>query len=165
MRIVLIGFMGSGKTTVGRLLSKKLKLRFIEMDDLTLQKSSRKSINEIFEKDGEEYFRKLELLVAKDLAKKDNVVISSGGGVVMNKSTMNYLAKNSRIIYLKTGFGKIRKQVMLKKIRPPLFKSIAFAKKLLILREPLYENFANMIVNTDNKNVSNIVEEIIYGRK
>ncbi len=165
MRIVLIGFMGSGKTTIGKLLAKKLNLKFIEMDDLTLKLSSRKNINEIFEKDGEQQFRKLELLVAKDLAKIDGVIISSGGGVVMNKSTMNYLTKNSSVVYLKTSFDKIRQQIKLKKIRPPLFKSIASAKKLLALREPLYEHFANMIVTTDNKNVGNIVEEIIYGRK
>lgn len=164
MRIVLIGFMGSGKTTIGKLLAKKLKLKFIEMDNLTLKKSFRKSINEIFEKDGEKQFRKLELQVAKDLVKKGGVVISSGGGVIMDKSTMNYLTKNSRIIYLSASFEKIRKQVMLKKIRPPLFKSLAFAKKLLALRKPLYENFANIVVTTDNKNVSNIVKEIIDGR-
>ncbi|HBQ51154.1 hypothetical protein A3B42_01730 [Candidatus Daviesbacteria bacterium RIFCSPLOWO2_01_FULL_38_10] len=165
MRIVLIGFMGSGKTTVAKLLAKKLRLKTIDMDDLALKKSGRKSINEIFEKDGEQKFRKIEYEVAKDISNEDKVVISTGGGVVMDKSTMNYLTKNSSVVYLKTGFDKIKKQVMLKKIRPPLFKSIVSAKKLLQAREPLYENFANIVITTDNKSVRSIVKEIIYGRK
>lgn len=160
MKIVLIGFMGSGKTEVARLLSEKLNLEFIDMDDLVLEKSSRKTINEIFNKDGEKYFRELEVQVAKKLSSLDNIIVSSGGGVIMNKITMNYLTKNSTVVYLKLSFDKSVERVKLKKIRPPLFKNIARAKKLFKIRQPIYESFADIIINTDNKNVNEVVDDI-----
>lgn len=153
--------MGSGKTTVAAYLSSKLNLKLIDMDDLALKKSKRKSINEIFESCGEKKFRELELQVAKEIAEKDDVVISAGGGVVMNKSTMDYLTKDSHVVYLKTSFDQIRQRVELKKIRPPLFKNTAFAKKLFFLREPLYKHFATVVVATDNKKINDIIKEII----
>lgn len=157
--------MGSGKTTVAKLLADKLNLKFIEMDDLTLKKSSRKSINEIFESFGEKKFRELELQVAKELLEKDDVVISAGGGVVMNVLTMNYLKKNSQIIYLKSSFEKAADRINLKKIKPPLFQNIYSARKLFKLREPIYAAYAGITIITGNKSINEVTEDIIVELK
>lgn len=165
MRIVLLGFMGSGKTTVAKFLADKLNMKAIEMDDLTLKKSSRKSINEIFASDGEKKFRELELQVAKELSKKDDVVISAGGGVVMNALIMNYLKKNSQVIYLKSSFEKAAERINLKKIKPPLFQNIYSARKLFKLREPIYAVYANITIITDEKSLNEVIEDIIVELK
>ena len=163
MKIVLIGFMGSGKTTIADSLAYKLKLELIEMDELALKKTERKTINEIFKKDGEKSFRKLEYTVAREISNKDNVVISSGGGVVMDKSVMNHLTKNGFVIYLEANFGKIKERIALKRIKPPLFQDADKAKKLFDLRIPLYKAYANLVINTENKTVDQIVKQIVKG--
>lgn len=165
MRLILIGFMGSGKTSVAKLLADKLNLKAIDMDDLILKSSGRKSINEIFEIDGEKKFRRLETHTAQQLSNKNNVVISTGGGIVMDKKTMNYVAKNSQVIYLKLSFDNATKRVALKKTRPPLFKNIQFAKKLFKKRLPLYASYADITIDTNEKGVSEVVDSIIVELK
>lgn len=160
MKIVLIGFMGSGKTTVARVLAKKRNLNFIDMDYLALKNTTRFSINEIFEKDGEEKFRELELDVAKLMSQKENCVISTGGGVVMNPKIMEYLKTNSVVIYLRKNFDRIKEHIALKKVRPPLFQTEESAKKLFEFRAPQYVQYADMIIETDNKNIDKLIEEI-----
>lgn len=160
MKIVLIGFMGVGKTSVAKALARKLKLEEIDMDTLALKKSKRKTINEIFEKDGEAKFREMELVVSKEISKKDGVVISTGGGVVMNNLIMNYLKANAFVVYLKSNFDKITERVQLKKLRPPLFQDVQSARKLFTFRKPLYEKYADIIIETDNKNIDEVVLEI-----
>lgn len=161
MKIVLIGFMGSGKTSVAQLLAEKLNLQFIDMDDLILKSSEFKSINEIFEKRGETEFRKMEMKIAEEIAQEDNIVISTGGGVVMNEKTMSYLTTNSKIIFLNLSFEKAKQRVHLKKILPPLFQNIFDAKKLFEKRMPLYLKYADITIDTDNKNIDNIIKEVV----
>lgn len=165
MKIVLIGFMGSGKTSVTEVLAKKLGLKSIDMDELVLKLSRFKSINEIFEKKGENSFRSMELVVARTLVDTDNVVISTGGGVVVSKQTMDSLSKNSVVIYLRLRFDNASKRVSQKKIRPPLFQDINQAKKLFDKREPLYASYADIIVNTDNRDLNEVLESIIVELK
>lgn len=159
MKFILIGFMGSGKTTVAKSLGVKLNLKVIEMDDLIVKKSG-KSINQIFKEDGEVYFRELEIKVAKNLAKKDKYIISTGGGVVMNQINIDNLKKNGKIIFLKTSFLEIKKRLNNIQNRP-LFKDKKAAKKLFIFRQKLYEKYADLIVSTDGKSVEKITYEII----
>lgn len=161
MKIVLIGFMGSGKTTIAVLLANKMNLKVVDIDQIILKKSKRKNINEIFETDGEKKFREMELQVAKNLEGVDSVVIATGGGVVMNRSIMRFLGKNAKVIYLKKSFDKIKEHISLKEIRPPLFQNVASSRRLFKLRVPLYEQYADMIINTDNKNLTKIVREIM----
>lgn len=160
MKFILIGFMGAGKSTVAKLLAKKLNYSLIEMDEIVLKKSKRKSINEIFQKDGELYFRELEIAVAKDLKDKDKVVISTGGGVVINKIILDYLKKGGKTIYLKTSFSEILKRLKNCQGRP-LFKDKKLAKKLFNFRKYLYQEYADLIVETDKKSVEEIIYEII----
>ncbi len=165
MKIVLIGFMGSGKTSVAEILAKNLSLKSIDMDELILKLSGFKSINEIFEKKGEKYFRAMELVLAGKLADTDDTVISTGGGVVMSKQTMDSLSKNSVVIYLRLSFDIAGKRVSQKKIKPPLFQDINQAKRLFDKREPLYISCADIIVDTDNRNLNEVLESIIVELK
>jgi len=158
-KIVLIGFMGSGKTTVAKILAKKLGLEVIEMDDLIIKKAG-KSINQIFIKDGEARFRELESQIATDQKNKENIVISTGGGVVINAENIKNLKVNGKIIFLKTSFLEIKKRLINIEDRP-LFKNKRSAEKLFKFRQKLYEKNADLIVNTDRRSVEDIAYEII----
>lgn len=159
MKIILIGFMGSGKTTVANILAKKLSLEAIEMDNLIIKKTG-KSINRIFNEDGEKRFRELETQISKSFLHKNNCVISSGGGIVINKINIDFLKNNGKIIFLKTSFQEIEKRLKNTKDRP-LFKDKKSVKKLFNFRQKLYEECADLIVNTDGKSVEKISYEII----
>src|SRR5438445_691819 len=111
MNIILIGFMGSGKTSVARMLEERTKMSFIEMDAIVVQASGRKTVNEIFERDGELRFRELEIETAKKVANNHDVIISTGGGVVMNKIIIDYFKKNGTIIFLDTPFKTIQQRL------------------------------------------------------
>lgn len=161
MKIILIGFMGSGKTSVAEGLAKSLNLKSLDMDETILKSSGFKSINEIFEKKGEKTFRIMELAIAKEFADVDDVVISTGGGVVMNKQTMDPLLKNSVVIYLNLSFNNARRRVSQKKIRPPLFQNTNKAKTLFNIRKPLYTSYADIIIDTDNMEINEVLENII----
>lgn len=168
MKIILIGFMGSGKTTIGKLLAEKLNLNFIEMDDVILKKSKRKNINEIFEKDGESKFRIIETEVAKELVNKEHAVISSGGGVITNKINIDYLKKEGVIVYLETSFESIKKRLENIDDRP-LFKDKKSALNLYKKRLPIYTNFAQLVIATDKLNANQVADKIAkelnYGGK
>ncbi|HSW96738.1 MAG TPA: shikimate kinase [Candidatus Saccharimonadales bacterium] len=160
MKIVLIGFMGSGKTEVGKTLAKKLAKTYREMDLLLLKKSEEESINDIFEKSGEIRFRELEIEVAKDLQDEIDTIIATGGGVVMNKIIIDYLRQNNGIlIYLRTSFDHICERLQGDMTRP-LFKDKVKAKELYSFREPLYKHYADIIIDTENKTVDSIVDEL-----
>lgn len=158
--IVLIGFMGSGKTTVSRIVGEKLNKEVIEMDDLILKLSKRKTISEIFEKDSEIRFRELEIQVAKLVASKKNVVISTGGGVVMNKIIIDYFSENGKIVYLETSFDTVEKRLKNEKDKP-LFKNVLKARKLFEFRKPLYDYFSEYMVNTNEKTPEEVADEIL----
>ncbi len=159
-KIILIGFMGSGKSSIAPLLAKRLICTHCEMDRAVLERSKEKSIEEIFEKFGESHFRNLEEQVAKSLERKKNIVISAGGGVVMNNRTMESLAKNTTIIFLLTSFETIEKRLGNSSDRP-LWRHKKKAKLLFNLRKPLYEKFADIIVQTDGKSLEEITQEVI----
>lgn len=158
-KLVLIGFMGSGKTTVAKILAKKLNLEVIEMDDLIVKRSG-KSIDQIFKDDGETKFREFESQIAIDQKNKENIVISTGGGVVINVENIKNLKVNGKMIFLKTSFSEIKKR--LKDIEDrPLFSNKRSAEKLFKLRQKLYEKNADLIVDTDGRSVEEVTYEII----
>lgn len=159
MRIVLIGFMGSGKSTVAQILAKKLNLNHYGTDYLVRGYLGRKSIEEIFKKDGEKKFREAETKIIKDLEKKDSCIISSGGGVVMKPKDMESLKKNSKVIYLKTEFETILKRVKTLKNRP-LLKDKDKAKQIYTERLPFYKKAADVIIETEGKSPKAIASEI-----
>ena len=160
MNIILTGFMGAGKTTIANLLAKKLKRKIVEIDELIIKKSKRKNIQEIFEKDGEIVFRELETKVARELQNTDNAIISTGGGVVMSNLNMLYLKKNGIVFYFKTPFSTIEKSLKNNKTRP-LFQNNKEVKKLYKTRQPLYEYYADAVINTSPATNDKTVDKII----
>lgn len=162
MKITLIGFMGSGKSSIGKSLSQKLNLPFIEMDDQVLKRSGRNNINEIFNTDGELRFRELEIEIAKKLKEIKNAIITTGGGIVMNKIIIDFLKSNGRniIVFLDTEFETIKNRLKNNYDRP-LFSNMKEAKIIFDVRQPLYRIFADIVIKTDNKSVENISQEVI----
>ena len=108
--IALIGFMGVGKTAVGKALAEKLGRSFVELDLLIEQKVG-KSIPDIFQQDGETAFRELEIEVTNEVSKDKNLVIACGGGIVLNKINIDRLRENARMVYLTASPGVILKRV------------------------------------------------------
>lgn len=149
MQIILIGFMGSGKTEVSKKLGAILNLPLIELDELTLTISGRKSIKEIFELDGEGKFRELEQGALEQIS--GNFVLSSGGGTLLKKS-------GAQIIYLKTSFEVIEKRLKGKTDRPMFTEN---ARKLYDERVNSYEKLADIIVLTDTLSATEVADEII----
>lgn len=160
MKIIIIGFMGAGKTTVSKELANKLNIKRIEMDDLITIKSGRNSNWEIFDKDGEVGFREFEIAVAKDLRGETDVIISTGGGIILNQINFLYLKEGSIVIFLKNSFETSTKRLD-ENHRPPLFRDEQKAKVLFDLRLPLYEYYADIVIETDNKPVDEIVNKIL----
>ena len=159
MKIILIGFMGSGKSCVAHKLGEKLNLKVIEMDK-EIERKAGKTIPEIFSQDGETAFRQMEIDYAKDLRTSNNVVISSGGGVVMNKIIIDYLKANGgTVIFLETSFAVVERRIG-KDTNTPLFQDKSKAKELYEFRQPLYKNYADKIINTDNKTIEDIANDI-----
>src|SRR6266699_1529187 len=134
MKIILIGFMCSGKTTIAPLLAKKLSLKVVETDDLVRQLSG-KTIEEIFKEYGEMGYREFEIAVAKSLQHEDNAVISTGGGMGMNKIILDYMKENATTVFLETTFDTIVKRLDPKMPRP-LFQNTTQAKHLYDFRQP-----------------------------
>jgi len=161
--IALIGFMGTGKTVVGKALAEKLGKDFVEMDTLIEQKAG-KPISEIFQQDGEIAFRELEIEVTSEVAGNKNQVIACGGGLVLNTINIDRLKKDSVIVYLTASPRVILKRVSDDGGERPLLKASNKAEKiqeLLKFRKPFYEQAADIRVNTSNLDVNSVAEQII----
>lgn len=138
--IVLTGFMGTGKTTVGRLLAKKTGRRFIDTDMAICDRENR-SVADIFAAGGEEYFRKVEKQVIADICRLSNCVIATGGGVVLNSENIENLRRNGVIINLKANAETIIRRTSSDSSRPLLNrKNEQQVRELLESRAPYYAN-------------------------
>lgn len=158
MNIVLIGFMGSGKSTVARYLSARLGLSSIEMDELVYQKTATHNMHDLFAKGGELLLRETEIAVAKEIASKERLVISTGGGVVLNKIILDYFKQGgAKVIFLKTSFEEIVRRLEGDYPRP-LFNQLESAKKLYDLRQPLYLGYADLVIETDSKTAKEVAD-------
>ncbi len=161
--IVLIGFMGTGKTTVGRLLAQKLGRKFIETDSV-IERLAGKSIPQIFQSDGEIAFRELEIEAIKETARSKRAVIAGGGGIVLNKINIDRLKENGKIVYLTAAPREIIKRVAAGAGQRPLLEvgNPALAvRDLLRFRKPFYERSADIIINTANMDIEAIAGQII----
>ncbi len=160
--IILIGFMGVGKGTIARALSKNSNLFTIDTDDLIESLENRK-IKQIFEKDGEAYFRSLEQKTAYWIEKSvQNAIISTGGGFFKVKN----IKKIGTIILLDSSFEKILQRIKehpnadKKLAKRPLFKSPKKAKKIYEDREKDYKNIADIVISVEDKTEEEVVLEI-----
>jgi shikimate kinase len=161
--IVLIGFMGAGKTSIGKILARKLNLELLETDEL-IQEKAGMSISQIFETAGEITFRELEIEAVKEISQKEHFVIASGGGVVLNSINIERLRQRAIIVYLYASEGEIVNRIKQDKNPRPLISeknAETYVKELMKLRGPLYRHSADLIINTSNKDVELIAKNII----
>lgn len=160
--IFLIGFMGVGKSTVSDYLSTILASPQVEMDQVIVDKE-KMSINKIFEEYGEEYFRNCETNLLIELQKKNNQIVSCGGGVAMREINVKEMKKNGRVVLLTASPETILERVKDSDERPLLRgrKNTEYISELMEIRRPKYRAAADVIVDTDNKSVEEIAEEIV----
>jgi shikimate kinase len=181
MNIVLIGYRGSGKSTVGRRLAVRLKLKFVDIDDL-IEERQGVPISDIVNSHGWGHFRKLEKGTIEEISKRDRLIIAPGGGAVLDTDNVKALRKNGFIIWLKAD-----KQTLLKRLnqdpgtntrRPTLTGqgTSEELKEVMSLREPIYERVSEIQIDTSRLDVKTVVENILtvlkdktgrisYGRK
>jgi shikimate kinase len=158
--LILIGFMGSGKSTIAKCLASLLGLQAVEMDDLVCQKAGAKSVHEVFAQEGEIVWRSLEIEVAKELSDRDGLIIATGGGVVINKIILDYLKLHGGIaIFLRSSFKEIANRLQGDGSRP-LFQNKRQAEALYTFRQPLYEAYADLIIDVDGISPDQIASEI-----
>ncbi len=157
-RIFLVGFMCSGKSSVGKALARKLGWIFLDVDE-EIQKQEKMTIPEIFQKRGEPYFRRLELEVLKDLSNKEKVVIATGGGLGSNPRAMDIMKEKGLVVWLDVAFDTFLKRCGKDPNRPLLKKSKEDLKNLLIERSKVY-SLAHLRVEA-SKEVDAIVEEVL----
>lgn len=147
--IVLCGFMGCGKTTVGKELATLLKMEFVDLDEW-IEQSEGLTVSEIFEKKGEEYFRTAETKAAEVLGQKKGLVIACGGGTVLRPENVLSLKKNGVIFYLSVTADVVKRRLKADTSRPLLAKDKEKAiDALLNTRKPLYEKAADFTVDAD----------------
>lgn len=142
-RIILVGYMGSGKTTVGKALSKDTGMMFYDLD-WYIESRMRKSVSQIFAERGEEGFRKIEYNMLHEVAEFENVIISCGGGTPCFFDNMDYLNQQGDVVYLKANPDTLHKHLLMAKVERPLLKGksteelIAYITEHLKEREPFY---------------------------
>ena len=149
--VCIMGLMGSGKSIIGKDLSKYSNFKFYDTDK-EIELKTKKSINEIFEKNGESYFRKIEEKICLELLTKNNCIISLGGGSIINKKIRKAINQNSYSIYLQVKLDNLENRLKSSKKRPLLNKNsskIETLENLYNERRKFYEN-ADFIVNNDN---------------
>ena len=161
MNLVLIGFMGAGKTTIGRRVARRLGYHFLDMDEHIEREENRK-IPEIFAQHGEAAFRHLETQLLKRLRPVQNTVIASGGGVVVKDGNLDMIKGLGKVFYLKAAVEDIIERVTRSQHRPLLNEENPEekVKALLAQRAPLYEQ-ADCIIETKNLSLHRITSLII----
>ncbi len=170
MNIILIGYRGSGKSTVGRKLAERLKLSFVDVDDL-IEEREEAPIRRIVNSHGWGHFRKLERTAIDEISEGDGLVIAPGGGAVLDSENVKALRKNGLIVWLKAD-----KQTLLKRLnqdpgtstrRPALTgqETSEELKEVLSLREPIYEEVSEMQIDTSTLDVEAVVEEVLAAVK
>ena len=159
MRIFLIGMMGSGKSSVGGLLSKSLNLKFVDIDQV-IQKEEGETINDIFKKKGETYFREIENIKLKKI--KDSAIVSCGGGIIKKENNRKFIKKSGITFYLKAKVETLEKRLINDKERPLIDKSDLkkSLEKIYYERKNLYKNCANFTIKTDETSLSDICDLI-----
>ncbi len=160
--IVLIGFMGSGKSTVASCLCRNYGMETVDMDQVIAEREGM-SISDIFEKHGEEYFRNLETALLVELQDRKNVVISCGGGTPLRECNVAEMKKNGKVVLLTAKPETILDRVKNNHDRPLLEnnKNVDFISELMAKRRDKYKAAADLIISTDDRSEREICEEIM----
>ena len=161
MNIILTGYMASGKSTIGKYLAQKLKMKFIDTDEYIEQKQN-KQIKDIFSEKGEAFFRKLENECARALSNEENAVISTGGGFVLNPRNIELLRKNGVIVNIETNEAVIRDRLEISKASRPLMNGSPIEEILerFESRKSFYDNCDIKIKLTVTGNTEDYASEI-----
>ena len=154
--IVLIGFMGTGKSTVSEYLSSRFAMRTVEMDQVITERE-KMSIPEIFAVHGEEYFRDLETGLLVEMQSHKNTVISCGGGAALREKNVVQMKKNGKVVLLTASPETVYERVKDCDGR----KNVKGILELMEQRRDRYEAAADIVVNTDNKTVPQVCEELV----
>jgi shikimate kinase / 3-dehydroquinate synthase len=160
--IFLVGLMGAGKTTIGRLLARKLGKRFVDSDH-EIEARTGASIPWIFEIEGEASFRRREADMIRELAGQHGLVLATGGGAVLDAGTRALLAERGTVIYLRAGINSILQRTSHDRNRPLLQTPNPRGKleELTAQREPLYREVADLVIDTGRPNVQSMVHAIL----
>jgi shikimate kinase len=163
MNVVLIGYRGTGKSTVGSIVAARLG-RILVSTDAEIVKSAGQSIPEIVEQNGWEYFRDLEAKVCQELAGQNGLVIDTGGGAVLRSRNVAVLKETGKLFWLTASVSTIRERISQDSQRPSLTGVKSFLDEIQdVLRErtPKYQAAADYIIETDGKPVAQVAEEIL----
>ena len=159
--IMLIGFMGSGKSTIAKYLSHILEMQDLETDEFIVKREDM-TINEIFQRKGEEYFRRCENNALRELETRQGIIISCGGGMPMKDENVELMKKNGKIVLLTASPETIYERVKYSNERPLLNgnMNVEYIKDLMEKRKDRYESIADIVVDTNNKPIHVIAEEV-----
>jgi shikimate kinase len=160
--LFLVGPMGAGKSAVGRQLSRLLHLSFMDSDD-EIEARTGVDIPFIFEKEGEEGFRKREAKVIDDLSQKDGIVLATGGGAIVDPQNRNFLGARGLVVYLYTTVDQQLARTRKGRERPLLENGDRrkILEDLMADRDELYREVADVIVETDGRKVKAVADEIL----
>ena len=166
MIITLIGFRGSGKSSVGPLLAERLNMAFVDTDQ-QIEENTQKSIPDIFAEQGEDYFRKIEAETLQTIYQKENQVVATGGGAVLNPQNQLLIQENGPVVWLQadveTTLKRIHKDQAAGATRPAL-TDLDFKQEVITLlehREPIYRDLSDMQIDTVDSTPEQIVELIL----
>lgn len=159
--LFLIGPMGAGKSAVGRQLARMLHLDFVDSDD-EIESRTGVDIPFIFEKEGEEGFRRREARVIDDLSQLEGIVLATGGGAVTTVESRSHLGARGFVIYLYTSVQQQLERTNRGRERPLLENGnrAEVLERLMAERDPLYREIADLVVNTDGRRVQTVAREI-----
>ena len=163
MNIVLIGYRGTGKSTVGRLLAARLGREFVSTD-AEIVKRAQRTIPEIVAQQGWDYFRDLESDICRELASRDQLVIDTGGGAILRAQNVEALKKDGTLFWLTASVETIAKRIGGDNQRPSLTGTKSFVDEIQdVLRErtPKYRAVADHIIRTDDRSINQLVETLL----
>jgi shikimate kinase len=163
MNIVLIGYRGTGKSTVGRLLASRLGRQLVSTD-AEIVKRAQRTVPEIIAQEGWEYFRDLESDICRELADRDQLVIDTGGGAILRTQNIESLKKNGTVFWLTASVETIAKRIGSDNQRPSLTGTKSFVDEIqdvLQERMPKYQTAADHVIATDHRSINQLVETVL----
>ena len=161
-RVVLVGPMGAGKSTIGRLLARELGYRFLDSDRI-IEERCGANIPWIFDVEGEDGFRQRETSMLEELSNEVGTVLATGGGAVMRAENHGLLKKNAVVVYLKTSIDQQVERTRKDRNRPLLQNDDpeCVLRRLFAIRDPLYTELADIVMFTDRKSPRLVVRQLV----
>ena len=160
--VFLVGMMGAGKTTAGRLMARRLKREFLDTD-LEIERRCGVKVPVIFEFEGEAGFRQREAVVIAELTAREDVVLATGGGAVLDEANRRHLAARGTVVYLHAPPPALYERVRQDRNRPLLATADPQARlqELYAVRDPLYREIADVVVDTGRQSVQNLARQLL----